>query len=257
MPRSRGSASPTRSRRESRLGRLQLLRRSRDRSDRARAAGGRLPGGVRARPGERGASSRRSASAVEESELVRIGSRRTRRTRARSTRTGCACRSASRSARISPRARTRTSGSCTARARWQEIAALLVPPTGLRAVAALEPVLGADLLCAHCVEVDDGRDRAAGRPQRAGRALPPLERPARLRRSRRWRSCAPPGSRVGLGTDSPASTPSFDMFEEMRTADLPPGPASGAPRRSLADEALRLAPPTRPAPCESTARWVP
>ena len=34
--------------------------------------------------------------------------------------------------------------------------AALVAPTGRRAVATLEPVLGPDLLCAHCVEVDAG-----------------------------------------------------------------------------------------------------
>src|SRR5207302_5977557 len=36
------------------------------------------------------------------------------------------------------------------------IGAMLVPPSGRRAVATLEPVLAASLLCAHCVEVDDG-----------------------------------------------------------------------------------------------------
>ena len=64
----------------------------------------------------------------------------------------------------------------------QGIAPMLVPPTGKRAVASLEPVLGPDLLCAHCVEVDDSGDRAARRTRRAGRALPALERAARLRR---------------------------------------------------------------------------
>jgi 5-methylthioadenosine/S-adenosylhomocysteine deaminase len=46
---------------------------------------------------------------------------------------------------------------------------------------------------------------------------------------------------VGLGTDSPASTPSFDMFEEMRTAVFL---ARARDRRSNAlgaDDALRLA----------------
>src|SRR5581483_9972212 len=94
---------------------------------------------------------------------------------------------------------------------------VLVPPTGKRAVATLEPVLGPDLLCAHCVEVE---------PQEvallAERGVPVAHCP----RSNALLGCgtAPlslmrdAGVVVGLGTDSPASTPSFDVFEEMRAA---------------------------------------
>ncbi|HST15803.1 MAG TPA: amidohydrolase family protein [Gaiellaceae bacterium] len=99
----------------------------------------------------------------------------------------------------------------------EEIAALLVPPPGKRPVEALEPVLGPDLLCAHCVEVD-GADIAL----LAARDVPVAHCP----RSNALLGCgiAPLGAlqaagvRVGLGTDSPASTPSFDLFEELRTA---------------------------------------
>jgi cytosine/adenosine deaminase-related metal-dependent hydrolase len=98
-----------------------------------------------------------------------------------------------------------------------QLAALLVPPTGKRAVPSLEPVLGPDLLCAHCVELtgDDvsllaDRDVPVAHCPRSngllGCGIAPL---AQLREA---------GVVVGLGTDSPASTPSFDMFEEMRTA---------------------------------------
>src|SRR5215211_8747877 len=88
---------------------------------------------------------------------------------------------------------------------------------GKRAVATLEPVLGPDLLCAHCVEVD-----AAEIALLAERDVPVAHCP----RSNAVLGCgvAPladlraAGVRVGLGTDSPASTPSFDMFEELRTA---------------------------------------
>ena len=93
----------------------------------------------------------------------------------------------------------------------------LVPPTGKRAVPTLEPVLGPDLLCAHCVELEPpsvallaDHDVPVAHCPRSnallGCGIAPL---AGLRAA---------GVRVGLGTDSPASTPSFDMFEEMRAA---------------------------------------
>jgi cytosine/adenosine deaminase-related metal-dependent hydrolase len=120
------------------------------------------------------------------------------------------------------------------------IAAFLQPPTGRRAVATLEPVLGPDLLCAHCVEVDDAEIallaqrevRVAHCPRSnalLGCGIAPL---ADLRAA---------GVVVGLGTDSPASAPSFDVFEEMRAAIYA---ARGRERRAgalLASEALQLA----------------
>jgi 5-methylthioadenosine/S-adenosylhomocysteine deaminase len=99
----------------------------------------------------------------------------------------------------------------------QGIAPMLVAATGLRPVQTLEPVLGPDLLCAHCVEVEP-----ADVALLADRGVPVAHCP----RSNALLGCgiAPltlmldAGVDVGLGTDSPASTPSFDMFEEMRTA---------------------------------------
>ena len=97
------------------------------------------------------------------------------------------------------------------------IAPILAPPPGARPVAALEPVLGPELLCAHCVDVDDGEIALL-----ASRDVPIAHCP----RSNALLGCgvAPltamraAGLRVGLGTDSPASTPSLDLFEELRTA---------------------------------------
>jgi 5-methylthioadenosine/S-adenosylhomocysteine deaminase len=117
---------------------------------------------------------------------------------------------------------------------------VVVPPTGRRAVSTLEPVLGPDLLCAHCVELEPSelallaeRDVPVAHCPRSnallGCGIAPL---AELRAA---------GVRVGLGTDSPASTPSFDVFEEMRAAVCF---ARARERRAgalSADEALCLA----------------
>jgi 5-methylthioadenosine/S-adenosylhomocysteine deaminase len=94
---------------------------------------------------------------------------------------------------------------------------IAVPPTGKRPVATLEPVLCPELLCAHCVRVDEhdiellsAHEVPVAHCPRSnallGCGIAPL---AELRAA---------GIQVGLGTDSPASTPSFDVFEEMRAA---------------------------------------
>jgi len=49
------------------------------------------------------------------------------------------------------------------------------------------------------------------------------------------------GVTVGLGTDSPASTPSFDMFEEIRTALFLARAREQRPEALTATEALELA----------------
>jgi cytosine/adenosine deaminase-related metal-dependent hydrolase len=117
---------------------------------------------------------------------------------------------------------------------------ILVPPTGKRAVASLEPVLGPDLLCAHCVEVTDAEIALL-----AERSVPVAHCP----RSNALLGCgvAPvaamraAGIAVGLGTDSPASAPSFDVFEEMRAAVYAARALERRPEALLAADALRLA----------------
>jgi cytosine/adenosine deaminase-related metal-dependent hydrolase len=122
----------------------------------------------------------------------------------------------------------------------EAIATMLVAPTGRRAVATLAPVLGPDLLCAHCVELDAGeiallaeRDVPIAHCPRSnallGCGIAPV---AELRAA---------GARVGLGTDSPASTPSFDMFEEMRAAVYLGRAAAKRPEALSAADALQLA----------------
>jgi 5-methylthioadenosine/S-adenosylhomocysteine deaminase len=117
---------------------------------------------------------------------------------------------------------------------------ILVPPTGKRAVASLEPVLGPELLCAHCVEVSDDEIALL-----AERSVPVAHCP----RSNALLGCgvAPvtamraAGIVVGLGTDSPASTPSFDVFEELRAAVYAARARERRPEALLAVDALRLA----------------
>ncbi len=115
------------------------------------------------------------------------------------------------------------------------------PPgtTPVRHLAA-EGLLGPSVLAAHCVKVDEeeiallaGRDVAVAHCPRSnallGCGIAPL---AELRAA---------GLRVGLGTDSPASAPSFDMFEEARTAVYAARARAAAPDALSAGDALELA----------------
>jgi cytosine/adenosine deaminase-related metal-dependent hydrolase len=96
---------------------------------------------------------------------------------------------------------------------------VLVPPTGTTGIRRLADagLLGPHLTAAHCVQVDDediallaSHDVAVAHCPRSnallGCGIAPL---TELREA---------GVRVGLGTDSPNSATSFDMFEELRGA---------------------------------------
>jgi 5-methylthioadenosine/S-adenosylhomocysteine deaminase len=102
---------------------------------------------------------------------------------------------------------------------WAEIADLLVPPLGTSGIRALAErgLLGPRVVAAHCVTVDAEEiallrehDVAVAHCPRSngylGCGVAPL---AELRAA---------GLRVSVATDSPASTPGFDMFEELRAA---------------------------------------
>lgn len=119
----------------------------------------------------------------------------------------------------------------------------LFPPspgeTGIRMLAR-EGLLGPSLTAAHCVVVDPEEVELLARSDTGVVHCP---------RSNALLGCgiAPvtelraAGVRVGLGTDSPASTPSFDMFDELRMA-LALARARGRSAGALtASEALRLA----------------
>lgn len=111
--------------------------------------------------------------------------------------------------------------------------------TGIRALAE-RGLLGPALLAAHCVHVEADEiellvdhDVAVAHCPRSnaylGCGVAPLEE---LRAA---------GVRVGLGTDSPASTPSLDMFAEMRAAIEAARARARRPDALTAADALELA----------------
>jgi cytosine/adenosine deaminase-related metal-dependent hydrolase len=125
---------------------------------------------------------------------------------------------------------------------WGAYTDLLVDPpgtTGTRLLAEHE-LLGPHVVAAHCVMLDEDeidliastgtgvahcpRSNAA-----LGCGVAPL---AELRTA---------GVRVGVGTDSPASAPSFDFFEELRTVLLSARARAARPDVLSASEALELA----------------
>ena len=109
----------------------------------------------------------------------------------------------------------------TGEGKWSGYRDLLVPPpgeTGTRLLSA-NGLLGPHLVAAHCVCVDEEeielltatRTGIAHCPRSnaaLGCGIAPV---AELRAA---------GARVGIGTDSPASAPSFDFFEELRAVLL-------------------------------------
>jgi cytosine/adenosine deaminase-related metal-dependent hydrolase len=125
---------------------------------------------------------------------------------------------------------------------WEPFADMLAEPTGETGIRHLarHGALSGSMTAAHCVIVDDDEIELLARHDVAvahcprsnallGCGIAPL---ASLREA---------GARVGLGTDSPASAPSFDMFDEMRATVMG---ARARERRSdvlSASDALALA----------------
>lgn len=128
------------------------------------------------------------------------------------------------------------------RGAWEPLADLLPPPpgeTGIRHLAA-HGLLGSRVVAAHCVTVDDEEiallarhDVAVAHCPRSNAVLGCGIAPVR--------ALLDAGLRVGLGTDSPASTPSFDMFEELRTAVYAARAREARPGALGPTEALELA----------------
>jgi cytosine/adenosine deaminase-related metal-dependent hydrolase len=125
---------------------------------------------------------------------------------------------------------------------WEALAHDLPPPLGESGIRALgrHGLLSPGVVAAHCVKIDAEEiallaehDVAVVHCPRSKAALgcgiAPLEE---LRAA---------GLRIGLGTDSPASAPSFDMFDEIRAAVFAARARSERPDALTAADALELA----------------
>jgi cytosine/adenosine deaminase-related metal-dependent hydrolase len=121
-------------------------------------------------------------------------------------------------------------------------AELLVAPAGRTGVRMLAQngVLGRNVLAAHCVHVDAAEIRLLAE-HGIGVAHCPRSNAILGCGAAPLADLLDAGVRVGLGTDSPASTPSFDMFEEMRTAVYMARARERRPDALSANSALELA----------------
>jgi cytosine/adenosine deaminase-related metal-dependent hydrolase len=117
----------------------------------------------------------------------------------------------------------------------------VTPPgtTSVRHLAA-HGLLDSRVVAAHCVKVDE-EEIALLAEHDAGVAHCPRSNALLGCGIAPLRALVDAGIRVGLGTDSPASTPSFDMFEEMRMAVYAARAREERPDALSASAALELA----------------
>ena len=129
---------------------------------------------------------------------------------------------------------------------WESFAEMLVPPPGTTGIRALADagLLDSNMIAAHCVKADEEEiallaehDVAVAHCPRSNGILGCGVAPLTLLRDA--------GIRVCIATDSPASTPSFDMFEEMRAAIVGARAREGRPD-ALSVSYTHLTLPTTP-----------
>jgi 5-methylthioadenosine/S-adenosylhomocysteine deaminase len=125
---------------------------------------------------------------------------------------------------------------------WAGYGDLLVDPPGTTGTRMLESrgLLGPGLLAAHCVRVDS-EEIGLLASRGAGVAHCPRSNAALGCGVAPLRELLDAGTRVGLGTDSPASAPSLDAFEELRAALLTARARAERPDALTPREALELA----------------
>jgi 5-methylthioadenosine/S-adenosylhomocysteine deaminase len=125
---------------------------------------------------------------------------------------------------------------------WESFSELLVRPPGTTGIRALAEagLLGPHVIAAHCVKADEEEiallaehDVAVAHCPRSNGILGCGVAPLGALRAA--------GLRVCVATDSPASTPSFDMFDEMRAAIVGARAREGRPDALTAADALELA----------------
>ena len=130
----------------------------------------------------------------------------------------------------------------TGKGAWESFAEMLVPPPGTTGIRALAEagLLDSNVLAAHCVKADEEEiallaehDVAVAHCPRSNGILGCGVAPLTALRDA--------GIRVCIATDSPASTPSFDMFDEMRTAIYAARAREQRPDALTTRDALELA----------------
>ncbi len=125
---------------------------------------------------------------------------------------------------------------------WSAFAEMLVPPpgrTGIRMLAEAG-LLGPQMMAAHCVDVD-AEEIALLAEHDVGVAHCPRSNGILGCGVAPVRDLLDAGIGVGIATDSPASTPSFDLFEELRTAIVSARAREQRPDALSARTALELA----------------
>jgi 5-methylthioadenosine/S-adenosylhomocysteine deaminase len=125
---------------------------------------------------------------------------------------------------------------------WSSFRQFLIEPPGATGpqLLAEHGLLGPNLLAAHCVRVDAYEIRLLAESA-TGVAHCPRSNAALGCGVAPLRELLDAGTRVGLGTDSPASAPSLDAFEELRAALLTARARAERPDALTPREALELA----------------